>query len=52
MTPAQIQVRTSIENRDWLKQEAVAKERSVNWLIHKMFTDARLAAEAKQHVSQ
>lgn len=51
-TPAQIQVRTSVENKDWLKQEADAQERSVNWLINKMFTDARLAAEARRNVVQ
>lgn len=50
--PVQIQVRTSIENKDWLKQEADARERSVNWVIHKMFTDARLAAEAEKNAKQ
>jgi predicted transcriptional regulator len=45
--PAKILVRTSDENKDWLKQLADAQERSVNWLVHKMFTDARLAAQAK-----
>jgi uncharacterized protein (DUF1778 family) len=51
-TPAQIQVRTSIQNKDWLKRAADAQERSVNWLIHKMFTDARLAAEGKENAMQ
>jgi uncharacterized protein (DUF1778 family) len=46
--PVQIQIRTSAANKDWLKRAADAQERSVNWLIHKMFTDARLAEEAKQ----
>lgn len=44
---AQIQVRTSKENRDWLKQVADAQERSVNWLINKMFNDARRAAQSQ-----
>jgi uncharacterized protein (DUF1778 family) len=48
-TPVQIQIRTSAENKDWLKRAADAQERSVNWLIHKMFTDARLAEQAKQN---
>lgn len=48
VTPVQIQVRTSLENKDWLKQEADSQERSVNWLINKMFTEARLMAEAKK----
>jgi uncharacterized protein (DUF1778 family) len=44
---AQIQVRTSKENRDWLKRAAEAQERSVNWLINKMFNEARTAAGSK-----
>jgi len=51
-TPAQIQVRTSVENREWLRQAADAQERSVNWFIHKMLTDARLAAEAQANAQQ
>ena len=52
MSSAQIQVRTSIENREWLRRAADEQERSVNWFIHKMLTDARLAAEAAKNVGK
>jgi hypothetical protein len=48
----QIQLRTSLENKEWVKAEAGATERSVNYVLHKMLTDARLAAQAKQNVAQ
>lgn len=44
--PAKVLVRTSDENKEWLKQAADAQERSVNWLAHKIITDARVAAQA------
>jgi predicted HicB family RNase H-like nuclease len=51
-TPAKVLVRTSEENKEWLKQAAEAQERSVNWMAHKIITDARLAAQAAGNVSQ
>lgn len=39
----QIQVRTSDENREWLKAQATQEERSVNWIINKMIDAARAA---------
>lgn len=44
-TAAKVLVRTSGENKEWLKQAAEAQDRSVNWLAHKILTDARLAAQ-------
>lgn len=37
----QIQVRTSEENRDWLKAKAIDQDRSVNWIINKILDEAR-----------
>lgn len=47
--PVQIQLRTSIENKSWLKEAADAQERSVNWLVHKLVTEARLTAQQGQN---
>ncbi|MDH0519953.1 hypothetical protein [Achromobacter xylosoxidans] len=44
----QIQVRTSDENREWLKGQAVQQERSVNWIINKMLDTARIAGTYRQ----
>jgi hypothetical protein len=41
----QIQVRTTEENRVWLKEIADKQERSVNWVINKIVSDARSAAQ-------
>lgn len=43
---AQIQVRTSEVNRDWLKEKAAAQDRSVNWIINKILDEARQAEGA------
>ena len=45
----QIQVRTSEENRTWLKEISAKEERSVNWTINKIVTEARMAAQAQQN---
>lgn len=47
--PAKVLVRTSDENKDWLKQVADEQERSVNWVVDKMVTDARLTAQALEN---
>jgi len=47
---AKVLVRTSEENKVWLKQAADAQERSVNWLAHKLITDARIAAQSAANV--
>lgn len=44
---AKILIRTSEANRDWLKAKAVDQDRSVNWIINKIFTDAKEAEEKK-----
>ncbi|WP_313457959.1 hypothetical protein [Achromobacter sp.] len=44
----QIQVRTSDENREWLKSQAIQQERSVNWIINKMLEAARAAGAYRQ----
>lgn len=44
----QIQVRTSDENREWLKGQATQQERSVNWIINKMLDAARIAGAYRQ----
>jgi predicted HicB family RNase H-like nuclease len=44
----QIQLRTTQENKEWVKRQADAAERSVNYLLHKMLTEARLAAQVQQ----
>ena len=44
----QIQVRTSDENREWLKSQATQEERSVNWIINKMIDAARAAGAYRQ----
>lgn len=46
-TTVQIQLRTTEENRVWLKERAEREERSVNWLINKIVTEARAAAQAQ-----
>jgi hypothetical protein len=43
----QILVRTSEENRDWLKAKAIGQDRSVNWILNKLLDDARQGEEAK-----
>lgn len=48
-TNVQIQLRTTEENRDWLKRVAEKEDRSVNWMINKIVNDARLAAETQQN---
>jgi hypothetical protein len=48
----QIQVRTTEENREWLKALAEAQERSVNWMINKIIGDARLATQPSENVTQ
>lgn len=48
----QIQLRTSSENKQWVKAEAEATERSVNYVLHKMLTDARLAAQGGNNAGQ
>lgn len=37
----QILVRTSEENRDWLKGMAMDQDRSVNWIINRILDEAR-----------
>ena len=44
---AHIQVRTSEENREWLKAKAQDQDRSVNWIINKILDEAREAEKAK-----
>jgi hypothetical protein len=44
---APIQVRTTEENRDWLKKMAREDDRSVNWLINKIFAEARASYSQK-----
>lgn len=39
----QIQVRTTNQNREWLKSQATQEERSVNWILNKMIDAARAA---------
>lgn len=51
-TAAQIQVRTSEDNRVWLKAKAQEQERSVNWLISKILDDARVTDSKKQNAVQ
>lgn len=48
----QIQVRTSEENRDWLKEVAAKEDRSVNWTINKIVSDARMGAQAQQSATK
>jgi uncharacterized protein (DUF1778 family) len=48
----QIQVRTTAENREWLKQTAEQQERSVNWMINKIVGEARVAAQAQANAPQ
>lgn len=42
----QILVRTSEENRDWLKAKALDQDRSVNWIINKILDEVRRAEGA------
>lgn len=51
-TTVQIQLRTSEENRAWLKQIADKEERSVNWTINKLVSEARQAAQAQRNAHQ
>jgi predicted HicB family RNase H-like nuclease len=51
-TPAHIQVRTSEENRAWLREEAKKQDRSMNWLISKILDDARIAGCEKKNEVQ
>ncbi|MRW85380.1 hypothetical protein GJ698_14940 [Pseudoduganella sp. FT26W] len=44
----QILVRTSEENRDWLKAKALGQDRSVNWIVNKILDEAR-EKEAERH---
>lgn len=37
------------ENYEWLKKAAAARERSANWLLDKLLTDAREADDAQKH---
>lgn len=40
--------RISPENHEWLKAAAARQERSANWLLDKVLTDARLAEKTNQ----
>lgn len=48
---AQIQLRTSPDNRAWLKDKAQKQDRSVNWLINKILADAKAADSEKKNAS-
>lgn len=44
----QIQLRTTLDNRAWLKEKAQEQDRSVNWLINKILADAKAADSEKK----
>lgn len=40
--------RITPQNYEWLKAAAAGQERSANWLLDKVLTEARLTDEAKK----
>lgn len=46
-----LQARLIVENHEWLKQEASRLERSANWLLNRIVTEAREAAQEKNRAA-
>lgn len=46
-----ISARVLRENYEWLKAAAATQERSANWLLDKLLTEAREADEARQEAN-
>lgn len=44
-----ISARILRENYEWLKRAAAAQERSANWLLDKLLTEAREADDGRKH---
>lgn len=42
------QARLSSENHEWLRQSGNEQERSINWMLNKVVTDARMACEREK----
>ena len=47
----QMKIRLQTPTHDWLKGQARAQERSMNWIVNKLLADAK-AREESQHEKQ